>query len=305
MRRVCELALLALCLACTDGGPSPASFELVESEPRFEAHAGFEYQPERERLIDPASQPRLELVAREVDPESEACPYDVVARGFPAVTEDGTTLVDVSSHGAPNGDFDDGLELELTWLDPDATRVDQIYARDDDDRDGCEQARQLAGLRVATLNARLARHAWSPLERLDAFYSQPGWLEYHGNLTGEEDEALATLTGEQRPVEVFYRNGHFIARVRAMKVLQDVPRPKWQQHDDEFCLTDAQISSVEFDPRTKVALVRYNYSSGGCLCDDRGYVARIELTDAVVAEAARRSTKRLVEAVGELVASDC
>ena len=129
MRRVCEVALLGLVLACTDGGPEPESWELVVAEPSFEAHAGFEHQPERERLVDPSSQPRLELVARDHDLQVDGpCRLEVEARGFPAIAEDGTTLVDVDGY-TPNNSDDVDARMELTWLEVDGTRVEFVYNR--------------------------------------------------------------------------------------------------------------------------------------------------------------------------------
>src|SRR5690606_8478836 len=171
MRRVCELALVTLCLACTDGGPEPASLELAEPEP--------EHAPERERVVDPRSQPRLELVALEVDPDDGACPYEIEPRGFPAVADDGATLVDVYGFVPGNGDWTDA-QMELSWLDAAGVRVERVYDRSEDwgaseEPSGCEQSLARVRERVATLNAELAGHTWRPLERLDALYSAPGF----------------------------------------------------------------------------------------------------------------------------------
>src|SRR5690606_35193770 len=118
------------------------------------------------------------------------------------------------------------------------------------------------------------------------------------------DGVPASLPGADRPVEVFYRNGHFIARVRGVRVLQSTPRPEWRQFDDEFCTTSAQIEMVYFDRPTRLALVHYNYSNGGCLCDDRHYPARIELSAELLAEAERRSLTRFVETHRERLAAE-
>lgn len=310
MRRVCELALLLTVMAvpalgCTDGGPEPEQWELVEAEPSVEAHAGFEHQPERPRLVDPATQPRLELVAREFDPEDGLCPYDVEPRAFPAIDESGT-VVEVTGFSPPNADFPDEVELRVLWLDADATHVDSIVQRLDDhpeEEGACEQAISRARERVAAVNAKLASRTWRALEQLDAYYSAPGFGLQQAQ-TGYEDEVLASLPGAERPVEIYYRNGHFIARIRGVRVLQDDLQPQWRQRDNEFCLSDAQIQSLELDRPSKLALVRYNYSSGGCLCDDREYVARLELSDELLAAAEQRSTAKFVAAAHERMAAD-
>lgn len=311
MRRVCNLsprrcaALLALVLtACTDGGPEPEIFELAEVEPTFEAHAGFEHQPERERVVDPNSQPRLELVTRNFDPEEGICPYDVESRGFPAVDEHGT-LVEVSARGLPTRDFYDGVEMVVSWLDADGIRPDRVYARDDElgGDSTCDEIIAQIRERVDAINAKLARQTWRSLERLDAFYSAAG-MAYMNPEFDSADEVLASLPGADRPVEIYYGNGQLIARIRGMKVLQTEPRPQWRQTDNEFCTTDPQIYALEFDRATQVALVRYNYISGGCLCDDLEYVARIEMSAELFAAAEQRSTAEFVAAQTKLLESE-
>jgi hypothetical protein len=300
MRRVCEVALLGLGLACTDGGPNPASFELAELELELEAYAEFEHQPELERVIDPASQPRLELVYVEVDPDSGLCPYGVEARGFPAIAEDQPLVVEAYGFVPGNADSDQE-QMDLRWLNTDGTLDEEIYWRGDDFTHGCKQSIQQVGDRVAELNARLANHTWRPLEALDAFYSQPGFVGWNMEFTGVEDQALASLTSDNRPIEVFYRNGHLIARVRGIKVLQVTPRPDWRDPKDEFCDPDAQIHRVLIDRATKLAVVRYNHHNGGCLCDDHEHLSIVELSDAWLAEIDRRSTAAFIAAQDALL----
>lgn len=309
MRRVCEVALLGLVLACTDGGPEPDSWELVEADPSIEAHAGFQHQPERARLVDPNSQPRLELVARDYDLEVDGlCPFAVETRGFPAISEDGTTLVDAYGYTPNNSDHVDA-RMELTWLDVDRTRVDFVYNRSDhypeaEDFPGCDAVLKGVRKQVAKLNTKLASRSWRSLESLDAFYSAPGFLRSQERLDWAPDEVMASLAGADRPIEVYFRNGHFIARVRGLRVLQDTPRPEWRLLEDEFCKTEAQIHAIDFDRATRLALVRYNYDSGACLCDGRDYVGRIELSAELLDAATQRSTAKFVAGNLEHIAAE-
>jgi hypothetical protein len=311
VRKVCETTLVTVMLlaACTDGGPEPKTWELAEAQPSREAHAGFEHQPERSRSIAPGSQPRLELVARYVTPEQDGlCPYEVEYVGFPAIAQDGTTIVDVNAFIPGNADEVDAV-MQLSWLDQDRVAVDTIYTRSDDrptaeDSPGCTVAVGHVREQVDALNAKLARRTWRPLEQLDAFYSSPGFAIAQERFGWAEDEVLASLPGDERPIEVFYHHASFVARVRGIEVLHTIARPDWRQTEDEFCLADPQIHAVEFDRFSGVALVRYNYSNGGCLCDDRDYVGRITLSGELLAMAKWRSTAKFVAAQHERMAAD-
>jgi hypothetical protein len=288
VRTICETTLVAVMAlaACTDGGPEPQTWD-----------------------FDAAEQPRLELVARYVTPEHDGlCPYDVEYVNFPAIAQDGTTIVDVHAFIPGNADEVDAT-MELSWLDRDRTLVDTVYTRSDDrptaeDSPGCAVAIEDARAQVDALNAKLAARTWRPLEQLDAFYSSPGFAIAQERFGWAEDEVLASLAGDERPIEVFYHHESFIARVRGVEVLHTMPRPDWRQTEDEFCLAEPQIHAVEFDSVTGAALVHYNYSNGGCLCDDRDYVGRIELNDELIAMTQWRSTARFVAAQRERMAAD-
>jgi hypothetical protein len=269
-----------LVLACTSGGPEPQSFELAELAPTFEAHAGFEHQPERKRLVPPkptpkpySGRPQLEVVARnDVTPEHDGlCPYDVEHRGFPAISEDGTTLVQAYEFIPNNADELDS-KLELTWLDAAEVRIELVYDPSEDeaaDAPGCDVLAVRMRKKVAAINEELDAHSWRRLEPLDVDFSE--------------------LSDNDRPLEVFYHQGHFIGRIRGVRVLQDTPRPEWRLLGDrtEFCGRDAQISAIDFDPATRLALVHYNYGTGSCLCDERSHFGRIELSPELLAAAER------------------
>lgn len=176
MRALLVAASLAL-LACTDGGARPGYLELDDTAPRSEAHAGYEHRPERERLVDPRTQPRLEFVNLARTPEDYHpteyydCPYLVRAHAIPAATEDGAISLELSLHRSP--DMDDSDErMELRWVEPHSTRVERIFDRAADRPPGgagpgCRAVEKQVRERIAAINAELAEHVWQPIERVD------------------------------------------------------------------------------------------------------------------------------------------
>lgn len=292
---------VVLAVGCTEGGPRPAPEQhgdLPEPAQVDQAHAGFVFQPDSARVIDPATQPRLELALRDPWPEyheepTDVCAFVVEPRAFPAISEDGATLVHASIYDGGNaGNLAE--RMQLIWLDADQTRHDPIYNRNNDQPwdpnwSGCEGSIAAVRERVEAVNMALAERTWRPLERLDAFYSEPGFVVAFGSITGNEDAAIAGLAGGDRPIEVYYRNETFIARVRGIEVLQKTPRPDWRRPADEMCDSEPQIAGLDFDRASAVALVRYNYSTGGCMCDDSEHVGRLELAPALLEAIDQRS----------------
>jgi hypothetical protein len=327
------LALVALVVACTDGGPAetkpaieaPGIVEPPPGQPNTsaqpkevapEAVAPEAVTPEAVApevtpvevapIVTPPHDgpPRLEVVVREVAPEDkdELCPYLVEARGLPAISEDGTTLLAAYANFDGRSEFKDNLEL--TWLDVANSRIEQAYVheRPRDDREtelseDCKKSEALTRERVEQLNAELHTRKWRGLETLDALYSKPGsaqaleqFAAYDGSMY--VDEVLEKLAAADRPLEVYYHVGHLIGRVRGMKVLQDTVLPDYRQHENEFCDTAPNIAAIHFDRATKLAVMKYNHHEEGCLCDEYSYFARIELSPELIAEAdQRKSTK--------------
>jgi hypothetical protein len=259
--------------------------------------------------------PRLEVVAREISDhelEDGLCPYKLETRGFPAVSEDGATFLDAYASYDGRDEIKDSLEL--TWLEATSTRVEQAYAppepvpepaegeefREVEPAEACKKSEARTRKRIEQLNAELQARKWRGLETLDALYSKPGLaraMETFGWEAAMEgatyvDEVMEKLAAADRPLEVFYRNGHFYGRVRGIRVVQDTQLPEWRQHENEFCTTDPNIAAIEFDRASRIALVHYNHHADGCLCDDRTYVARTELSPELLAEADQRTTTK-------------
>jgi hypothetical protein len=310
MRRVYEIAFPVLLMACAPVGTESQTPEPTEGAPAVEgasATAAVEMEEVGRLPVDPGPQPKFEIVPHELDQERLAmglCPYQVQPLGLPAISDDGTTLLAAKSVDI----WPDPAYLELTWLDADGTHVEKIdNGRSDDET--CDAAAESVREEVAALNAKLASQTWRPLELLDVLYSKPGVhavrerLPGGGELAGL-DEVLESLPVAVRPIEVFYHGGHFIARVRDLKVLQKTPQPEWPKawytegFTSESCEQEVLISAVAFDRKTGIAVVDYNFDlEGGCLCSDPGRFARFELSPELIAEAERRSNEKFMAAM--------
>lgn len=343
MRRVCEIALPVLILACTPTGPEPASTKTAEAEPETakvepenvgpENVGPEKIQPEKpekaepaqepepfewekpEPPIDPNAQPKFDVVARELsdDPDEGMCPFEVVPYGFPAISEDGAMLVDAQVDKLSRAEMD--TYIELTWHAADGVRLVQVRNPREEqpnpneelpenaDLDDCNDSLVKVRAEVAALNEELSSRKWRQLERLDVLYSRPGIGHGVWSELVDTDEVVEGLAGADRPLEVLYHNGYFIARVAGLRVLQKTSQPQWRQPEDEFCTSDGQIHAMKVDRASKLALVYYNFSTGGCLCDERTHVGRIELTPEVFAEAETRSTAKFMAAF-ELAMND-
>ena len=300
---------LTVGLACTDGGPEPLE---LESDVGFDgatepaaAHAPFAHQPELDLADDPdpPPTPRLELIVTADDPddfhptEFGACPYEVVAHGLPAVRADGAVIADLWQFGSQETDRDDE-RLELRWYGTDSVEsagvVDRAVERRPDGTTGdCEAALERVARAVAARNAALAAHRWRPLERLDAFYRDPGFaIAYHEH-AGNDDELIASLPGPDRPIEVYYHHQSLVVRVRELAVLLDQPQPGWARPAAEYCSETPKIHAIELDRASRAALARFDYDDGGCFCDGPEQAARIELSPALIDALDQRSTASL------------
>lgn len=308
MLRAYGIALPVLLLACTPVGPQSQTPEPAEAAPAVEAGsaiAGVEVEEVGRPHVGP--QPKLEVVPHEFSEDRLAdgvCPYKIQPYGLPAITDDGTTLL----AGKSVDIWPRRVYLELTWLDADGTRKETIsHGRSDDE--GCDAEIERAREEVAALNAKLQSQTWRPLEPLDVLYSKPGIHAVRERLPGggelaDLDEVIESLPIADRPIEVFYNGGHFIARVRDLKVLQKTPQAEWPKawyaegFTDESCEQEVLISAVAFDRKTRIAVGDYNFDmEGGCLCEDPGRFVRFELSPELIAEAERRSNEKFMAAM--------
>jgi hypothetical protein len=332
MREVYGIAILVvLFLACTPTQPEPKeavpaeakaapAVEPAEAAPPAKAEPEESEAPKQpEQPIDTAPSPTFEMIERKPEGELDfGCPFEIVSRGFPAASEDGTALVDTQ------GVFESPC-TELTWYEADKDRVtvicnEALESNPDSDAPTCEDQLADARKRVTTLNAELATKTWRRLEHLNALFSRPGpafAMDRFGINPWSPldiDEVLASIPGADRPLEIYYAGGHFIARIKGVKVLQDTPLPQWQKQeppppeddgDDDPCVSPPpQISALQLDRATNLALVYYNHNMAeSCACDDyREYARRIELAPEVLVEAEKRSNDKFMAALKVAVA---
>jgi hypothetical protein len=236
--------------------------------------------------------PRLRLAPR---PASDAdgerwCEDRVIADGFPALRDDGGTYV-VVIHEIDAG-ADEGGRVVVQWrnvvgdaivdsaLPYDGHDTYELTERDPDR--GCDRARARIARAIRPVNERLAT-GWRSLRALPVqLPAPPSWLHDPPPLSAKLSE---------RPVDVLHRNGHFIARVRDVKVLQKLVKTDWLGLPPELTL-DAQVPTIMglyHDAATGFALAQLSYESGSCMSDPTIYTRPIALAPEVVAEADRRA----------------
>ncbi len=293
--RVRTLACLTLASLSLIGCTAPIEAESLElAEPpskREDALPSWSHVPDAAaQPVDPDSQPRLVLELDD-EPREGFCPYRVEARNFPAIDVEGTMLLraDARQPGASDGEDE---RMWLTYVVPDQDqRTQSVYDRGDDfdHRDGtshCDAA--IAKLRddVDAINTDLATRTWRPLERLDVVPSDAYFWD-------DTSAAIEALPLDQRPVEVIYRGGNFVARVRQAKVLLELARPHWQLEDDPFCSSNPKVNDIAVDRLSQLALVSYDHQTGACLCYADEYVDVVRLPSALLDEVDRRPTSVL------------
>lgn len=305
MRRAAVRSLVPLCsltsllLACT--GPLEAEcIELAEQPAMPEpALPSWSHQPDAAPPpVDPAGQPHLELVlepAHDMHPNS-VCNYVVEPRGFPAIDVAGTTLIDVDAHVDSNSDGEDEYMLLSRFTPGQAPREQLVYDRGDDfDYDAtagtttshCDAALERLREDVDAINTELAGTTWRGLERLDVVGIDA--YEGHGQAWAARIEALPP---DQRPVEILYRDDHFIARVRKVEVLAEIERPQWQGRQP-LCSRMPKMTGVAVDRASGLALVEFDHYDGACMCPMHEYVDLVQLPNALLAEVDRRPTSVL------------
>lgn len=229
--------------------------------------------------------PRLRLL-----PSSRSsCDYAVEARGFPAIRLDGSQFAFVYAPVSPGADYDDQplLISTHTLTDEAIAHVEVVDGEEvytaSNGRWGkaCRAKREEIAARIATLNASFAE-GWRPLVRV------PVQWPWHVNAGAALPEVPAD--GHARPVEVLYHAGHFVARVRGMKVLQSTPMP-WRHEEPEWTpdAPDPAILALYHDATTGFAVAELSYESASCISDPTVHTAVIELSPEVVAEARARA----------------
>lgn len=266
----CTAPIAAEAIAEGDPGPAPV---------RSEAIPGWIHQPEADPLPpDPDAAPHFELVVRH-DPETAdfLCPYAVQAHNFPAIAADQQTVVTLTESWSAGGEGEDAA-LRLDWRRLDTpTRSQVVFDRGVDapwdDPKSCDESIARVREQVATANAALGERRWRSLDDLALEFPEARWFD--------DDPESPELAAADRPIEMVYRGGDVVARVRGVKVLHRIPRPDLIQPDD-FCDSSPHLIAAKVDRRTGLTALEYTYASGACLCDDNTYTTLVRLpTDLV------------------------
>ncbi len=230
--------------------------------------------------------PRLQLLAHA---SGGGCDHEVVAHGFPAIGEDGRAIAFVQHHDSAGADFGGPMTIETRRIDDSviaSTPVadgEAIYeATDGEWNKACRTARAEIQQRVDAINATFAS-GWRPMTRVAV---QPPWrVEGAPELPELGDDRHA------RPVEALYHAGHFVARVRGVKVLQSSPIPSWRGEEPEMTMdaTEPTVVALYHDAATGRAVAELSYESASCMSDPNIYTRALDLAPAVVAAATDRA----------------
>lgn len=236
--------------------------------------------------VQKAVTPRLLL--HRPDPQDDRCDIAVEAEGLPAIARDGSLVaifIEETYAGA-----DESGPIAVEWRRPDGTRARILELADQATLLGhnlsipaerCAEAAQTAERAIARINAILARYralAELPVETI----SSPG--------SGQREVEMP-VDPHQRPVEVVYRNGRFVGRVRGVKLLQSDPYPTWRGDPPDMTLdrTDPAITALHYDPQTRIAVAALSYESMSCMSDPSIHPELVSLAPALVSEAHARA----------------
>ena len=305
----CLLAACLAALACTDGGPIP---DAIDEELELDA-SEFDYlvQPGESPLPpEPAPEP---LPAPEPDPEGEwepqsythvvgegrpqlrlsehqragLCDFGVASSGLPAIEREAGLVVGLENEN-PIGPTDyPTTRVVLTWRDFDDQVVHREVLYDNEamtegweraPRVTCKRLRHDLEQLLPELNAALDAEPLVPMTLV------PVQLDH-----GMFGRPPLPERGAERPVELVYKAGELIARVRGMRVLDRDARPSWQGPRDSLDAFEPNILGVLGDRETGVVVVYRSYESASCMSDGQTYAGVARLSEAVFAEAELRA----------------
>lgn len=247
-------------------------------------------QDESDRPARYTGPPRLRLEPLDRSGDHDWCDDTVIAEGFPAMRDDGQVYVVAIDEIDAGSDI--GGRTVVQWrnvADDGVVTANKVYDGEDtyaltesDPEHGCTRARARIAKVLRPLNEGLAT-GWRSLIAMPVqLPAPPSW-------DGEPPAPARRLA--ERPVDVLYRNGYFIARVQDAKVLQKLVKTEWLGTDPEYSLDayEPTIMGLFRDPATGFAVAMLSYETGSCMSDPTLYPQPIALAPEVVAEAERRA----------------
>ena len=285
---------------CTDGGIEPESIDdkPAVADPALE----FLVQPERAKQAEPPrgpieplpapepssdewrprtypergdAPPHLEIVA---DGYTGPCSFGVAAHGLPAVDREAERIVSLEYENEQGpSDYDTSRAL-LVWrdFDDEVIRSEELY--DGEKLEGryedapavtCARLRRSIEGIIPGLNEDLAAEPLATMPVLPVQIAYPN--------AGEPPLAKH---GSQRPVELVYRHGELITRVRGLEILARSSHPGWQGPSYTMDAYNPNVLEVFGDRETGVAVVLRSYESASCMSDTQVYSGVTRLPEA-------------------------
>jgi hypothetical protein len=269
---------------------------IVEEEPPIEQD---EEPPVVAGWPESRGQPRVVvgpwLGARAEDDDSESsamCPFEVTTRGFPAIRDDGSTIVS-ALRGVTSASDGEDERMVVRWHDVDRDAItDSIVVFDgndhmhdwDDVAKRCRPMWRRAKERAAEINAKLDTERWRTLVDvgIHARDEVPEW-----EMPEEEQEAQPPLPAAERPVELVHVGKQAALRIRGIEVLHraDVD---WLGRENWPCMVEPVVYTVLGDRESGALAVFLDHQTGGCLCYPEMELHVLRVPESIFAEAARR-----------------
>jgi hypothetical protein len=231
------------------------------------------------------------------------CPFEVEATGFPAVSEDGSTVAWFTAETLSSSDGEDEI-VTLAWLDVERDANDESLVivdgdeiSEDEDAAGsrCRILWRRARVRASKANARLAGSTWRAMTHLpvglDPRHVYDEAYEDDDVLGDDDEEYAAALASRRQRVQAIYLHGQAILRVPGVKVLER-RTARWDDpgiDPDDPCIFSAYPAEIFADRETGVAVAEVAQVADPCFCYAATTYRRIDLSPATYEEILRRN----------------
>lgn len=247
-----------------DQTPPPA--QPIVPLPPPDASEGEEGWGPRTYAAPEAGAPRLEFDA---DGWAGPCEFGVRAHGLPAVDRERERVVNLEYENAQGPSDYDTSRAILVWRDFDDGVVRSVELYDGETLgetldyapwETCARLRRQLKAQLPTLNEALASQPLEPMPALPVQLAYPN-----------AGEPSLPARGHERPVELVYRSGELVARVRRLEILARAPHPSWQGPRDTLDAYDPSIVGAYGDREAGVAVVLRSYETASCMSDTQIY----------------------------------
>ncbi|EDM78450.1 hypothetical protein PPSIR1_06361 [Plesiocystis pacifica SIR-1] len=217
-----------------DHTPPPA--QPIVPLPVPDASEGEEGWGPRTYAAPEAGAPRLEFDA---DGRAGPCKFGVRAHGLPAIDREAERVVNLEYENAQGPSDYDTSRATLVWRDFDDGVVRSVELYDGETLgetldyapwETCGRLRRQLNAQLPTLNEALASQPLEPMPALPVQLAYPN-----------AGEPSLPARGHERPVELVYRSGDLVARVRGLEILARAPHPSWQGPRDTLDAYDPSV----------------------------------------------------------------